>query len=69
MFTDEEDISNYLGVNIKKNSFGTFKLSQLHMVEKIINYIGLAVFASLKVRETPTVKPLQNKNEYSLGIK
>ena len=51
MLTDEGDISNYLGVNIKKNSDSTFELSQSHMVEKIINHVGLEVSASLKARE------------------
>ena len=69
MLTDEGDISNYLGVYIKKNSDGTFKLSQSHLVEKIINHIGLEVFVSLKKRETPTGKPLMHKDKFSLGIK
>ena len=30
VLTYEGDISNYLGVSIKKNSNGTFELSQLH---------------------------------------
>ena len=38
---DKRDISNYLGVNIKKISYGTFKLSQSHLVEKIINHVRL----------------------------
>ena len=48
MLTDKGDISNYLGVNIKKNSDDTLKLSQSHLVEKIINHVGLEVSASLK---------------------
>ena len=66
MLTYEGDISNYLGVNIKKNSDGIFELLQYHLVEKIINHIGLTVSASLKARATTTVKPLLNKYEYSL---
>ena len=30
---DEGDLSNYLGVNIKENSDGTFELSQFHLVK------------------------------------
>ena len=36
VFTYERDRSNYLGVNIKKKSDGPLKLSQSHLVEKII---------------------------------
>ena len=32
LLTDEVDISNYLGVNINKNSYGTFKLLKSHLV-------------------------------------
>ena len=53
MLTDEGDISNYLEVNIKKNYDGTFELSQLHLVEKIINRVGLTVSVILKSIETP----------------
>ena len=61
MLIDEGDISNYLGFNIKKNSDGTFKSSQWNLVEKIINRVGLEVFATLKVRETPDEKPFRIK--------
>ena len=52
---DKGCISNYLGVNIKKNSDGTFELYQSHLVEKIINHVGLIVSASIKCIETPAV--------------
>ena len=54
MLTDEGDISNYIGVNTKKNSDGTFELSQSHLVEKIINHVRLEVSGSLKLGETTT---------------
>ena len=57
VLTDEGDISNYLGVEIDKSSDGTFKLSQSNLVEKIINRVGPRVSASLKARETLSVKP------------
>ena len=63
------DISNYIAVNIKENSDGTFKLSQLYLVDKIINHVGLTVYASLKARETPYVKPLLHRDESSIGRK
>ena len=34
MFTDEEDISNYIEFNINLNSDGTLKLLQSHLVDK-----------------------------------
>ena len=61
MLTDEGYISNYLGVNIKKNSDRKFKLSQSHLVENVTNHVGLKVSASLKAREPPDVKPLLHK--------
>ena len=58
---DEGDISNYLGVNIKINPDGTLEISQSHMVEKIINRVGITVSESLKARETLVGKPLLHK--------
>ena len=69
MLTAEGDISNYLGVNINKISYGTFELSQFHLVDKIINHVGLTVSTGIKARETPSVKPFLNKEESSLGNK
>ena len=43
VLTDEGYISNYIEVKIKKNSYGTFELSQSHPVEKIRNHGGLEV--------------------------
>ena len=34
LLTDEGDISNHIGFNIKKKLDGTFKLSESHLVEK-----------------------------------
>ena len=67
MLIDEGDISNYLGVTIKERSDGTFKWSQLYLVDKIINHVGLTMFASLKERETPSWKPLLHKDKSSIG--
>ena len=69
MLTNKGDISNYLGVNIKKNSDRTFELLQSNLVEKIINHVRLTVPVSLNSRETPEVKPLLYSDEYSLGRK
>ena len=65
VLTDEGYISNHLVVNIKKDSDGTLELSQLYLVEKIINHVGLELSASIKSRDTPTVKPLLYKGESS----
>ena len=62
MLTDEGDISNFLGVVINKNSDRAFKFSQLHLVEKIINHVGLIVPASLNSIETPAGKTLLHKD-------
>ena len=69
MFTDEEDVQNYIGVNIKKNLYGAFELSQSHMVNKLFNHVGLAVSAILKSIDKPTGKPLLNKYGSSIGKK
>ena len=58
VLTDERDISNYIGVNIKKKIDGTFELLQSHLVEKMINHVDLTWSASLKSRETPSEKKL-----------
>ena len=50
VFTDEVYISNYLAVNIKKKPDGIFESSQLHLVKKVINHVGLRVSGSLKAR-------------------
>ena len=52
-----------------KNPDGTFKLSQSHLVEKIINHVGLELSASLKAREKPDENLLLHKEEYRLGRK
>ena len=69
MLKDEEDISNYLGVNIKKKSDETFKLLQSQLVGKFINQVGLEVSANIKARETPAGKLLMRTEGYSLRIK
>ena len=69
LLKDEGDISNYLLVNINESSDGTFKLSQLHLVEKIINRVGIELSASLKAIEMPTGNPLLHKDSSSLGRK
>ena len=69
LFTDEGDISNYLGVNINNNLDGTFKLSQLHLVGKIINHPRFMLPSSTKLKEKPAGKSLLNKDEYILEIK
>ena len=69
MLTDEGDISNYLGVNIKKNSYEIFKVLQSHLVEKFINHVVLEVFVSVKAKEALLGKPLLYKDESSLGRK
>ena len=64
VLTYEGDISNCLGINIKKNSYGAFELSQSHLVDKRINHVVLTVSASLKSRYTPNGKPFLYKDKY-----
>ena len=49
--TDKGGISNFLRVNIKNNSYGTLKLYQSNLVEKIISHLGLNVSVRLKCKE------------------
>ena len=62
MLTYEGDVSNYLRFNIKKISNGTFKLLLFHLVDKIINHVGLTVSTGIKPRKTPDRKPLLHKD-------
>ena len=48
IMTDEGDISNYLGLNIRNNSDGTFEILQPHFIEKIISHIDIIFSARLK---------------------
>ena len=61
MLTDEDDKSNCLGVNIKKNPDGKLKVSQSHMEKKIIKHVRLTVYTRIKARDTTTRKPLRHK--------
>ena len=56
-----KDIPNYLGVNIKKTSDVTFKLSKYHMVKKIINYVGVEVSVIIKAIEMLSINLLLYK--------
>ena len=67
--TYEGYIYKCLRLNIKKNSYRTFKLSQSNLAEKIINHVGLTVSESLKERDTSAVKPLLHKEKSSIGRK
>ena len=68
MLIYEGDKSNYRGVNIKKNSDGTFNLSQSHLMEKIINHVVLELSMSLKAREMLSVKPLLHKDSWTIQV-
>ena len=69
VLTDEGNISNYLGVNIKKNSYGAFELLQSYLVEKIINHVRLTLYESLKSIEKPAGKLPLHKDEYIIRSK
>ena len=69
MLIDEGDISNYIGVNIKKHSYGTFELLQSHLAEKIIKCVRFTVSVSLNSINKPNVKQLLHKDDSSQEIK
>ena len=48
---------------------GHLKLSQSHLVGKIINHVGIEMSVSLKARDMPDGKPLPHRDKYSLGRK
>ena len=50
MLTEERDKSNYIGFKIKKKSDGTFALSQLNLLEKVVNQIEITLSVSLEAR-------------------
>ena len=56
-------------MNIKRNVDGTFELFQSHLIDKIINNIGLTVSTSLKRKETPIGKPFINKDSSGIARK
>ena len=40
----------------------------MHLLDKIIDHVGIEFSTSIKARETPAGKPLMHKDESSLGI-
>ena len=48
---------------------GHLKLSQFHLVGKIINHVGIEMSVSLKARDITDGKPLLHRDKYSLGRK
>ena len=69
MFTDEGYISKFIGVNTKKNLDKKFGLLQSHLLDKIINHVGLTVSVRIKYIEMPAGKPLVHKYKSSLARK
>ena len=60
-FTDEGNVDKYLGVEVKELGDDTFELSQPHLIERIIEFVGLHG-NDVKLRDTPVGKPLLNKD-------
>ena len=69
MLIDEGDISNYLGVKIKKNQMGHSNYHNRTWWKKIINDVQFEVSASILKREMPNGKLLLHKDKYSIGRK
>ena len=59
-FTDEGDISKYLGVDIVRNKDGSMELRQTYLIQRIIEKVGLVETTGTK--ETPVGKPLLHKD-------
>ena len=60
-FTDEGNVGKYLGVEVKELGDDTFELSQPHLIESIIEFVGLHG-NDVKLRDKPVGKPLLNND-------
>ena len=69
VLTDQGDISNYLGFNIKKKFRWDIKIITIAPSGKNINHVGIEVSENIKAREKPAGKPLLHKDKSSLGRK
>lgn len=60
VFTDEGDLSKYLGVDVKKHKDGRFELTQTHLIQRFLDVVGLE--EGHKTKPTPAMKPLLFKD-------
>ena len=66
-FTDDGNLEKYLGVDVKRNSNGTIGLTQPHLIERILQQLGID--DKVNSRPTPAVKPLLHKDLDGLARK
>ena len=59
-FTDEGDITKYLGVDVKKHPNGTYELTQKHLIQRFLEVVGMS--DDTNSRKTPVIKPLLHKD-------
>ncbi len=59
-FTDDGDIEKYLGVDVKRHKDGTFELSQTHLIQRILDTIGID--DQVHPKPTPAIKPVLHKD-------
>jgi hypothetical protein len=65
VLTDEVDINNFLGIEIKEITRNKFELSQPFLIEQIVNLLELGqnkFDVQTKTRISPVGKPLLNKD-------
>ncbi len=63
--TDEGDINKFLEIEMKEITRNRFKLSQLFLIEQIVNLLGLGqnkFDIQTKTKIPPVGKPLLNKD-------
>ena len=60
-FANKGNLDKYLGVEVKELGGDTFELLQPHLLERIIEFVGLHG-NDVKLRDTPVGKPLLNKD-------
>jgi hypothetical protein len=60
VFTDDGDLTKYLGVDVKRHKDGKIELTQSHLIQRILDV--LSIDESVHSRPTPAIKPLLYKD-------
>ena len=61
-FTDEGELSKYLGVEIEQLQNGWFSMNQPFLIQRILNAVNIDM-AVMKSCSTPVVGPLLSRDE------
>ena len=59
-FTDEDDKSKYLGVDITKHKDGSIEFTQTRLIDRFVKLIDH--HKNINIKPTPTIKPLLHKD-------